>query len=92
MGLSMLGRGLVAAAVSEIRLLFYLEKGRGVGWGHCCCASVPVRKGSRCVLRAQLLAALIPRSGEGGGDILAVAWGGGAWAVGWPANSKQEYM
>ena len=32
------------------------------------------------------------KGGRGGGDILAFALGGGAQAVGWPANPKQEYM
>lgn len=36
LGLSMLGRGEMAPAGSEFRLCFYLERGRGVGWGQCC--------------------------------------------------------
>lgn len=48
------------------------------------------------LLHAQLPTDFIQCSGEGGvgcgGDILVFALGGGAQAVGWPANPKQEYM
>lgn len=74
--------------------IFIWQKGRGVGWGSVLPRWVSSKDGEQvwcCVLSCPLTLSSA-QGKEGGRNILAFALGGGARAVGRPANSRREYM